>query len=850
MLKKIKQYFLILVTLSLLITNSVSAKMTEDLLYIYGQNNILYYEPDGCIESSSSVSCVPPTGNQITWIGDSYSTGAQSIIKEQLPGISFGSSIDDPNSTIQACKFVNTDTTCNAKPTNPSGLNILRDLISKGELKPYLVFALGTNGGWTSDAISEFKQIMSSETDTKVVLVTSMTPNNDYSDSNNLLSNLADSNPNYYLADWTEVYDSKYFEGDPEKIHPVSNGGYKKWVETIVNTLPQSCTNGNALLPGASVAEKIWNWLVNYINSQNLSKNTSAIVAGIMGNFYVESGLNPFMVGSEGGFYGLYMLFWEYGGKDYKNETVEAVGGDYFKFYGWWKDENEVDQDLKEEGLSEEQIDQAIDINLQVLTHSGTWPEFITGVKTWGVADTARGYSDLFLVTIERAINGESPIEDPAVASHYGGLYQGSSARRYQADYFYDKYANSTAINPTIGTTASNTNTKVGNNENYNGEKVWEDYQLEQIEKNKDVYMSAAEQYGVPWQAIATVHRLEYSLQVANPSNGQGIYQLYTYTDGGKNSNAFYPEGPVSREEFQRQTNIATSIMKSKIESAGYSVNSDEGIKYLFFSYNGIAGQYKQKALNMGFTQEEANIGEGSPYVMNRYDAKRDPNSPEMDPHWPGRFTDDGIWDDNATQYDFGAFVLYTALGGGTGSSSGSKACNDNKLVANGDLIKFVLEYAWPEYHDPVYLDAMPAYEEAYNRRVEEGKYVGSRATMADCGGFVTTLIQESGFDPNYNKYVGATYDQEKYLVSTSDWELVNDSYNQPISDESKLSPGDVAFSGCGDEPGSCGHTYIYVGEVSGFDTHIASASWDERTPMAGHEAIVGNNINWYHKVK
>ena len=103
----------------------------------------------------------------------------------------------------------------------------------------------------------------------------------------------------------------------------------------------------------------------------------------------------------------------------------------------------------------------------------------------------------------------------------------------------------------------------------------------------------------------------------------------------------------------------------------------------------------------------------------------------------------------------------------------------------------------------------------------------------------------------NYNPDKGSTYAQETYLANSSDWVLVNPSYNVPIEGEHKLSPGDVAFSsGCGSGPGGCGHTYVYVGEIPGFNAHIASASWDRRTPMAGHEAIVSEGVNWYHKVR
>ncbi|MBQ2695475.1 hypothetical protein IJG04_02445 [Candidatus Saccharibacteria bacterium] len=180
--------------------------------------------------SSTSVS-----GSDITWIGDSYSTGARTIIESKLSGISFGGSINDANSTIQACKNVYTDTSCNANPTNPSALKVLKRIVDAGELKPYLVMAVGTNEGWSDTAVEEFKNIMENQTSTKVIFVNSRTKNSSYEESNQRLSNLANSNSNYSLADWVSAYDEKYFAND--SVHPNANGGYEKWVDVIYQTL-------------------------------------------------------------------------------------------------------------------------------------------------------------------------------------------------------------------------------------------------------------------------------------------------------------------------------------------------------------------------------------------------------------------------------------------------------------------------------------------------------------------------------------------------------------------------------------------------------------------------------------
>lgn len=173
---------------------------------------------------------------------------------------------------------------------------------------------------------------------------------------------------------------------------------------------------------------------------------------------------------------------------------------------------------------------------------------------------------------------------------------------------------------------------------------------------------------------------------------------------------------------------------------------------------------------------------------------------------------------------------------GGSVSSSGSSTFADacGSGIIHGNLVSYVLAYAWPEYHQAPYTQKTTAYEEAVKKRQAEGKYVGG-ANGIDCGGFVTTVMQESGFEPNYNDGGGNTYTQEQW-VKDHGWERV--------SDISQLVPGDVAFTD--------GHTFLYVGQQTGFGSTIASASApgedgsDARAPMAGHESIEG--ARWYHK--
>ena len=142
----------------------------------------------------------------------------------------------------------------------------------------------------------------------------------------------------------------------------------------------------------------------------------------------------------------------------------------------------------------------------------------------------------------------------------------------------------------------------------------------------------------------------------------------------------------------------------------------------------------------------------------------------------------------------------------------------------------------------------MPAYAEAVTRSISEGRYVGGSVAGVpgiDCGGFVTILVQNSGLEPEYNDGKGNTDAQEAWAKSHG-WQLLNSASSIAV-DTSILQPGDVAFSS--------GHTFIYVGEIPGFDSVIASASYSTigagRAPMAGREDLMHGNgvtVRWYRK--
>ena len=76
-----------------------------------------------------------------------------------------------------------------------------------------------------------------------------------------------------------------------------------------------------------------------------------------------------------------------------------------------------------------------------------------------------------------------------------------------------------------------------------------------------------------------------------------------------------------------------------------------------------MATAYKTQALNLGFTQAQANVGEGSPYVMNRADCARDPTvEPTRSNITWGQIKTDGGSLEYPANNDYGAYIVYCAL--------------------------------------------------------------------------------------------------------------------------------------------------------------------------------------------
>lgn len=169
--------------------------------------------------------------------------------------------------------------------------------------------------------------------------------------------------------------------------------------------------------------------------------------------------------------------------------------------------------------------------------------------------------------------------------------------------------------------------------------------------------------------------------------------------------------------------------------------------------------------------------------------------------------------------------------------SSAQTGCTSSGF-SGGNFEETLKAYAWAEYKG---LDINPTdeYASAVQSAMGGGFYVGGISHRGiDCGGFITLLLRDSDYEPgyNYDGKGGPTSTQEKWMQEN--WEAIGSSTS--IS-ESTLQPGDVAINS--------GHTFIYVGDVDGFGAKLASASLDERAPMADtQQSPLQPGYNWYRK--
>lgn len=355
------------------------------------------------------------------------------------------------------------------------------------------------------------------------------------------------------------------------------------------------------------------------------------------------------------------------------------------------------------------------------------------------------------------------------------------------------------------------------------------------IQEMRPVYEKAANATHVPWQLLAAIHYRENNndpsgdLQAGNPIGGPYRQQSSDYNAYGHG----YPKSMEESAEMAAEHLIrsqGSGVVKGKVTDPN---PSPELIKDLLFSYNGRAAQYAQQAADLGFSASRQPY-EGSPYVMNNYDAIH---------HNMKIITrDNGPLDGIDTRY--GAFVIYEKLGGTVGGGGGEGCSNE---AVNGSAVLTALRYAWRTGHPSPFTKRTPAYQQAIDNAMAKGEFVGGGVNPGiDCGGFITRVMQDSGADPNYNPAKGPVTAQKAYLDSHPD-KYENLGTRTSTGGPDPLQPGDIAIMSS--------HTFMYVGnqEKNNFHGNIAEASYGGTggpwwAPMAHNVyfSLNGESFTWY----
>lgn len=167
------------------------------------------------------------------------------------------------------------------------------------------------------------------------------------------------------------------------------------------------------------------------------------------------------------------------------------------------------------------------------------------------------------------------------------------------------------------------------------------------------------------------------------------------------------------------------------------------------------------------------------------------------------------------------------------------RSCNDTGF-SGGNFDETLKAYAWETYKGNT-LEMKPAYVDAVSKARSDGLYAGDGrgAWGVDCGVFVTLLVRDSGFDKGYNYEGKGGYTGIQYKWTSENWENLGDASS---IDPATLQKGDVANN-------ESSHTFIYIGEVEGFESNIASSSWGERAPMADTaQSPTQSGYTWFRK--
>lgn len=318
--------------------------------------------------------------------------------------------------------------------------------------------------------------------------------------------------------------------------------------------------------------------------------------------------------------------------------------------------------------------------------------------------------------------------------------------------------------------------------------------------------------------AIAAKATLAVTIHSAEESNMNQVWpqRVGTYRQYGATKVTLTNEAVAKKSQA-----YAKIFAEQRGKAEGHTVNQDDGL------------QTETAAFTRDDVPSKGNVslmqlwGQNIPWIYNEIAADQ------------GAGLSDGL----KQKYTDGLVASIKAAVPTNATSTSNDNCGGTGgAPAGGSFDELTLSYAWPTYKG-LTVDATPGWVNAYTTARAAGRYVGGTTYPGiDCGGFVTTLIVDSGFDKTYNHGSlikdGAGYTPIQYAWLRENWQSLG--MGSSI-DTATLQKGDVAIR--------AGHTFIYVGDIPGFGSKLASASLDERAPMADTaQKATDGTFEWFRK--
>ncbi|HWI31633.1 MAG TPA: acyltransferase family protein [Microbacterium sp.] len=163
-----------------------------------------------------SASPTPVTGAEISAVGDSVMLAATPALMQRFPGIAIDAAV---SRSIWA------------------GPDIIRGLADSGQLRPYVVVALGTNGPVNAESLEEMARIVGP--DRHLVLVNAHAPRDWIAGVNADLLAFATTHQGVAVADWATAIAGHEDLLAGDRIHPTQGGGdvFAQAIDTTVQRI-------------------------------------------------------------------------------------------------------------------------------------------------------------------------------------------------------------------------------------------------------------------------------------------------------------------------------------------------------------------------------------------------------------------------------------------------------------------------------------------------------------------------------------------------------------------------------------------------------------------------------------